>query len=82
MGQGKGVNRVTPQIWQIIAALAALLGGLYAIVTVPLLHAMKAEIAASEARMKLAMKEETKAIKADIATLQSKVEALEIRAWR
>ena len=77
---------MTPQMWQTIAAtiaaLAALLGGLYGILTVPLLRTMKAEIAASEARMKLAMKEETNAINADIATLQSKVEALEIRAWR
>lgn len=52
---------MNPQYWQPVAAtigaIAALLAGLYGIVTVPLLRTLKAEVSASEARLKAQMTE-------------------------
>jgi hypothetical protein len=45
------------QFWQtaasIVAAYAALFGGIYAVVTAPLLRVIKAEVAAAKAELKL-----------------------------
>ena len=75
-------SEMNPDTWKIIAALAGLLAGLYAVVTAPLLKAMKSEIGASEARLKLEIATSKTEIKTDIAALQKKVDALEVRAWR
>jgi hypothetical protein len=52
---------MNPQWWQaaagLIAAYAALFGGIYAVVTVPLLRTIKSAVEASEARLKLQMTE-------------------------
>lgn len=73
---------MNPDTWKIIAALAGLLAGLYAVVTAPLLHAVKSQITASEARLKLDIAAAKTEIKTDLAALQSKVDALEVRAWK
>ena len=59
---------MSPQYWQAIGAFIAACAALYAIVTAPLLRTLKAEISASEARMKLLLSEMEKRLNERIDT--------------
>jgi hypothetical protein len=50
----------------IIAGIAAIIGGLYGVVTVPILRTIKAEVAASENRLRAELKGEIAMLRSDL----------------